>query len=152
MTNVARRAKNKGYRGEVEVIGILMVVLAEEYRAKFGEGVPPPELNRSPHGRDIRGLPWLALEVKFHEQESWEDQFTPAKVNGWWEQTKTNTPAGAVPVLIYRRPRGAWKVRMFGKLETERAYIQTPVDITLEGFLAWFRQRVRETLPGGVAT
>lgn len=140
-----RSSKNKGYRGEVEVIGMLNVILREEY-AKL-PGVPPPELVRSPHGRDIRGLPWLAPEVKYHEPTGALDQFTPSKIAGWWHQCKVNTPAGAESVLFYRGNHMPWRVRMFGELPLTGSAVRTPVDIPIEPFLVWFRNRVKEKLP-----
>lgn len=139
-----RSAKAKGYRGEVEVLGMLAGILAEEY-ARAGLGLPP-ELSRSPSGRDIRGISWIALEVKRHEPSVGYSDVTLQQIKGWWEQTKTNCLAGQEPVLIYRANFQPWRVRMFGKLHTERAAVRAPVDISLEAFQVWFRTKVRETL------
>lgn len=144
-----RASKAKGYRGEVEVLQMLETIMREEY-LKAGRGCPP-ELSRSPSGRDIRGIPWIALEVKRREPSknpdgTRKDDWNPCVVNSWWEQTKTNTLAGQESVLIYRKNHSPWEVRMFGKLHTERAAIKAPVDISLLAFLTWFRIKLRETL------
>ncbi len=138
-----RSAKAKGYRGEVEVLKILEEIMKEEY-AKVGL-VCPPELSRSPSGRDIRGIPWIALEVKRHEPTNGYDDVTLQQIKGWWEQCKTNTPVGSESVLIYRANFQPWRIRMFGKLHTNDCAIRCPVDITLEAFLIWFRQKIRES-------
>lgn len=145
-----RSSKSKGYRGEVEVIGILAEIMREEYeRAGLG---PAPELSRSPAGRDIRGIPWISIEVKRHEPALnsatgvRRDEFLPSQVEGWWTQCKTNTLSGQESVLIYRKNHSPWQVRMFGKLHTQDAAIRCPVDITIEAFCLWFRVRLRESL------
>jgi hypothetical protein len=139
-----RSAKAKGYRGEVEVLGMLAEILAEEY-AKAGLG-PAPELSRSPHGRDIRGVNWLALEVKRHEPSVGYSDVTLQQIKGWWEQAKSQARADQEPILIYRANFQPWRVRMFGKLHTERAAVRAPVDIGIEAFSIWFRTKVREQL------
>lgn len=143
-----RAAKAKGYRGEVEVLGILSGILAEEY-ARAGLG-GAPELARSPAGRDIRGVSWLALEVKRREPQLVngvrKDDWNPSILEGWWTQTKTNTLAGQESVLIYRKNHSPWRVRMFARFNTPRSFIRAPVDTSLEAFTTWFRLNVRERL------
>lgn len=139
-----RASKAKGYRGEIEVLSILQQIVNEEYGRR---GIPPPELARSPNGRDIRGLNWIALEVKRHEPTGAADSFTPYKINQWWSQCKTNTPEGHESVLIYRGNRMPWTVRMFARLHTTKSAVRTPVDIAVETFLLWFRVKLTETLP-----
>lgn len=146
---MANRAKAKGYRGEFEVLQLLQGVVNEVYRERgeeIGVGLPAPELQRSPIGRDIRGLPWISLEVKRHEPTNGYSEVTEQQKSGWWTQCKTNTPAGSEPVLIYRANFQPWKVRMFARLETPGSYIRCPVDVSVEAFLVWFRLRVRESL------
>lgn len=123
---------------------MLAGILSEEY-ARAGMG-PAPELARSPSGRDIRGINWIALEVKRHEPSVGYSDVTLQQIKGWWEQCKTNALAGQEPVLIYRANFQPWRVRMFGKLHTERAAVRTPVDIGIEAFTVWFRTRLQEQL------
>lgn len=139
-----RSSKAKGYRGEVEVLEILSGILAQEYSRR---GLPPPELARSPNGRDIRGISWIALEVKRHEPKGAGDFFTPSQVEAWWEQCKTNAPKGTEPIVIYRGNRMPWRVKMFGRLHTEKATVRCPVDIAVDAFYVWFRARLNEILP-----
>ncbi len=133
---MANRSKAKGYRGEVEVMTMLQTVVNQEYAAV---GMMAPELTRSPAGRDIRGLPWIAVEVKYREQTS--------GINSWWEQTKKNSNEVQAPVLIWRSNYEPWRVRMFGALLlADGRKVKCPVDITQDAFLTWFRYRVKENL------
>lgn len=128
-------SKAKGYRGEKEVLDMLQSIVNEEYRKV---GVPPPELARSANGRDIRGLPWIALEVKRRENDG------SYQMREWWEQTKKNSPDGHEPVLIWRKNFEPWRIRMFGYIAAgTESRVRCPVDITLEAFLAYFRAKLR---------
>lgn len=145
---MANRSKQKGYRGEREVMDMLQVIVNEEYGAV---GLAPPELTRSPAGRDIRGLPFVAIEVKYREQVC---------LNPWWGQTKRNALAGQEPVLIWRSNYEPWRVRMFGYLRFAEAgsngvlgapvspprHVRSVVDISCDAFLVWFRHRLKSTL------
>ena len=132
-------SKNKGYRGEVEVLALLSNAATMEYRRR---GVPPPELNRSANGRDIQGLSWLAPEVKRHEKSEYYN------IDAWWEQTKAQAVGGREPVLFYRKNNQPWNVRMFGQLPTAKANVRCPVDITLQAFMVWFQLKLEESLGG----
>jgi hypothetical protein len=136
---MANSSKAKGYRGEVEVVELLQTILNEECDKAC---VTRIELQRSPAGRDIRGLPWIAIEVKRREQDG------ESNVLAWWNQTKANALPGQLPVLIWRRNFSPWKVRMFARLPVrfdakDGPFIQAPVDIPFTTFAIWFRERVR---------
>lgn len=129
-------SKAKGYRGEIEVMRLLQVIVNDEYQRI---NLHPPELTRSPAGRDIRGLPWIAVEVKYRE--------TPC-LDQWWIQTKVNAMENQEPVLIWRSNHQPWRVRMFGRLKvSDGTLVRAPVDITVDAFSTWFRLMVRATLP-----
>jgi len=139
---MANRSKAKGYRGEVEVLDLLQAVVNEEYAKR---GLRGPELSRSPHGRDIVGLPWLAPEVKRVEQNN------PANVASWWNQCKDQGQGKREVVLFHRQNNRPWNVRMFGFLDLPRLADKTPrvrcpVDITVEAFVAWLRLRIQQDL------
>lgn len=132
-----RMSKSKGYRGEIEVKTILEGIVEEVYgRMK----IPAPELARSPNGRDILGLNWLAIEVKRHERDN------PYVISEWWTQTKEQAGNNRVPVLFYRMNNRPWNVKMFGFLELPKGRIRCPVEIGLEAFLAWFRNQLEGRL------
>ena len=64
-------SRNKGKRGEREVVKLLQPVVNEVYESL---GLEPPLLERNlmqshKGGCDLAGLDWLALEVKYQEQQ-----------------------------------------------------------------------------------
>lgn len=134
-----RSSKSKGYRGEVEVIGLLLEIISEVYRLK---GVPIPELTRSPNGRDIRGIPWLAIEVKRHEPTVGYPEVTQSQIKQWWEQAKSQASATQTPVLFYRANHQPWRIRMYGYLQAGEGRVRCPVDINLDIFNVWFRAKL----------
>lgn len=100
-----KMSRNKGKRGEREIIALLQPVVSEVYTA---HGLEPPVLKRNTMqsdggGFDIHGLEWCALEVKRQETLC-----LPA----WWRQTLRQAGPGTLPVLAYRQSREPWRVRV----------------------------------------
>jgi hypothetical protein len=126
-------SKAKGYRGETEVLRLLEGIVNEVYQRR---GVPPPELSRSPQGRDLIGIPWVAIEVKRHERDN------PFNVSSWWEQTKEQAGGVREPILFYRMNNRPWNVRMFGFIGENEHRVRCPVDTSVEAFSLWFRLRL----------
>ena len=130
-------ARSKGRSGEMEIIARLSNILLLEYNARKW---PVPEdglLHRGPHGKDIRGLTWLAPEIKRHEI------ITEYLINQWWKQCKDQAEPNAEPVLFYRNNHHPWAVRMLGRLKLSNGgAIRCPVDITFPNFLLWFTNEV----------
>ena len=130
-----KMSRNKGQRGEREVINLCQPIVDEvcvEY------GVESPQLSRNlvqsqNGGHDIVGLDWLALEVKFQET---------FHINQWWEQTTRQAGEDQEPVLVYRKSRAKWRVMMFGEIVSGAVRIRIPVDITFEAFLGYMKVRV----------
>jgi len=125
-------ARNKGQRGEREVIAYLQPVVTRTYEAA---GLKAPVLQRNSlqahlGGSDIHGLGWLALEVKYHETE---------KINQWWEQTVKQAEETQEPVLMWRSANKKWKVMIYVTMLGELVRAQ----IDLESFLSYFEKRVR---------
>ena len=104
---------------------------------------------------DVIGLPWIALEVKRVENLS--------GLGSWWKQTVAATGEGQVPVLLYRRNHGQWRVRMraatlvgIGKVIRERVgdrevtevppRVRMVMDVSLPVFLVWFRQTLLDEM------
>lgn len=132
-------SRNKGKRGEREVIKLLQPVVNEVYRSL---GLEPPLLERNlmqshKGGCDLTGLDWLALEVKYREQE---------QMASWWDQCKRQAKPDREPVLFYRKNHAKWKVRMFGYLVAGSQRVRCPVDITPEAFMAYLRLRLLKEL------
>jgi hypothetical protein len=132
-----RKSKQKGSRGEIEIMAMLTNVMVLEYA---GKKLPIPELNRGAHGRDIRGIPFIAPEVKRHERDSLYN------VEAWWNQAKAQSDAQREPVLFYRKNHEPWNVRMFGYLLVGQDRVRCPVDITLEAFMVWFTLKVQASI------
>lgn len=132
-------SRNKGQRGEREVIQLLQPVVNEVYEA---HGLEPPKLKRNTlqsdcGGSDVAGLPWLALEVKFHAD---------IKLTQWWQQTIAQAEQGQEPVLFYRRNATRWMVKMYGMVGRPGCGQTVPVVIEAGAFLQWFRVRLNEEL------
>lgn len=135
---VGRGARNKGKKGERDVISILQPVVTEVYEAHELE---PPMLQRNllqsdKGGCDLHGLEWLALEVKRQEQ---------LNINAWWEQTVRQAGTKNEPVLFYRKNNAAWRVMLYGALRvhgTHGYWRRTVVTIDVADFLVWFRSRL----------
>lgn len=136
-------ARNKGRSGEQEVMLALTIILVECYKAR---GLPPPELSRGPQGRDVRGISWLAPEVKRHEPTTGYSEVTQQQIKGWWEQAKSQAGKHQIPVLFYRANHQPWRVRMFGYLDLTPGRIECPVDIPMETFKVWFKEKVIASL------
>ena len=128
-------ARAKGRLGEQEVIAYLQPVVNEAYREA---GLEPPELVRNlsqsrAGGFDVSGLDWLALEVKRQESD---------QVSQWWQQCKRQAGESCVAVLVYRKSRTPWRVRMFGYVDAGASRIRCPVDISMDAFLAYLHVRI----------
>lgn len=130
-----KMSRNKGARGEREVIKLLQVVVDHVYQDK---SLTPPKLLRNSlqsavGGADTicrdRGLDWISVEVKF--QESFN--FT-----AWWKQTCEAATSTQVPVLLYRRTRVAWRCRRLATENIDGVPYRTCVDTSLDDFLIWF--------------
>lgn len=105
---MGRMSRNKGARGEREIIELLQPVVTEAYAA---QGYPDdwvPVLKRNTMqadggGFDIHGLEWCALEVKRAETLC-----LPA----WWRQTLRQAGQTKHPVLAYRKSHQPWRFRL----------------------------------------
>lgn len=166
-------SRNKGQRGEREVIQLLQPIVDKLYLEAHMDG---PKLRRNlmqsqDGGFDVAGLEWLALEVKFQEIEN---------TTGWWKQTckqagtdllgnslvpidteswsmKSITRSGRIesvlgqwgsdhikiPVLIFRSNNKQWKILMVGRLFHGKFSVRTLVRVDLQAFLAWFEMTLR---------
>lgn len=136
---MGRASKEKGKRGEREVVRILQPIVDQVY-GEFGVRVPLLERNlQQSHrgGFDIAGLEWMALEVKYREEFA---------VDAWWEQTLAQCGQHQTPILFYRRNKVEWKVRLYGMLQANGVFLHTPVTVDLAIFRQWFRLRLIQEL------
>lgn len=137
-----KMSRNKGQRGEREVAALLQPVVDKVYKAHGMEAVKMKRnlMQTQDGGYDLVGVDWLALEVKFQETFN---------ITGWWKQTLEQTKPDQVSVLIYRRSRIPWRVRMNGFLASGDKQIKCPVDVRLESFLLYFEHRLDFALRTG---
>lgn len=120
-------SRNKGKKGEREVVLILHAIIARVCRAMI---VDPIKLKRNTlqsdgGGTDIVGLDWLALEVKRQET---------LRVNQWWAQACGQANAWQVIVLLWRRNNERWHARV-RDARGEKEY-------TFEEFQEWFERHL----------
>lgn len=133
------KEREKGKKGEREVIALLQPVVNNVYEA-FAMDAPLLQRNTlQSHvgGCDVAGLPWMALEVKYQEGLT---------VASWWDQCVRQAGKDKTPILFYRRNNMKWHVRMLGLLGTPSAGITVPVTVSVEAFIAWFRIRLTKEL------
>ena len=133
-----KMSRNKGQRGEREVIKLLQPIVDRSFQ-RFK--LEPPCLQRNllqahTGGHDVFGLDWLALEVKYQET---------VNLSPWWQQTLRQSGSDKVPVLIWRKSRMPWRVRMYGHVDE----VKTVVDIDLPPFLEWMETRLCTILHAG---
>lgn len=130
-------SRNKGKRGEREIIDWLQPIVDEEFKRV---GREPIRLERNllqAHlgGADVFGLEWMSMEVKRHET---------LQVSGWWNQCLKQCSGGQVPILCWRQNQGKWHVRTRVPIKLDgRRSLTATVDMSWDTFLVYFRQRLR---------
>lgn len=133
-------SRNKGGRGEREVIKMLQPIIDRVYR-NFPTLTPPflqrNTLQSHKGGFDITGLDWAAIEVKRVEK---------LQLTEWWRQAVRQAKEGQEPFLFYRRSREKWSVRCYGflPLAPSEKRMHCVVTIDVETFLAYFELRLIE--------
>lgn len=135
-------ARNKGQRGEREVVRLLQDV-ANAVTTRLQ--VDPILLQRNQMqswkgGDDIHGLDWIAFEVKFCEAE---------QLPAWWRQCLAQAAAKrAVPCLWYRSAGQPWKVRvrLYANTPGDRDQIEMDATVDSTDFLSWFENALVEQL------
>lgn len=127
-------SRNKGKRGEREIIAELQPVIDYAYSQMPPTCGQPPRLQRNSlqsdgGGCDLHNMPHFAIEVKYVEQQN------PANIKAWWQQAQEQATDGRQPVLIYRRNNEPWKVMMMGSIGNHRIKAQPAIVTTdLEAF------------------
>lgn len=132
-----KTSRNKGQRGEREVIKLLQPIV-DKVCEEFGRETIRLQRNlmqSDSGGYDISNCANFALEIKFQETFN---------LNNWWAQTIAQASAEQLPVLIYRKSRVPWRVRTFGSLVWKGKATSSVVDIALEDFLVYFELMCRE--------
>lgn len=134
--------RNKGIRGEREVIILLQPIVRQVYEAN---SLQVPKLQRNTlqsdgGGYDITGLPWLALEVK------WQQELHLAQ---WWAQCTRQCGYHQTPILFYKRNHAEWRVMLELMTHAAGDTSHFAATITLADFLRYFRARLIEELRHG---
>lgn len=124
---MGRMSRNKGKRGEREVIAILQPMVAKILHA---HGVDPVRLKRDTRqsdggGFDISGLDWLAPEVKRCET---------VRIPAWWRQACGQAKGTQAPALLWRTNGSRWQARVRDVRGTH--------DMTMEQFMDWFARHL----------
>jgi hypothetical protein len=132
---MAKASRDKGARGEREVIDMLQPIVDTAYRSA---GLEPPKLKRTSSmqadggGCDVHGLDWLALEVKRCEK---------LQLDNWWCQCLQQAKLGQMPVLMYRQSKRQWRARTW--LQTSLPYVIVIADLSSGDFCNYFSHIVR---------
>lgn len=135
---MGKMARDKGARGEREVIDLLQPIVDTAYREA---GLEPPQLKRTSSmqadggGCDVHGLDWLALEVKRCET---------LQLDAWWRQCLQQAKPGQMPVLVYRQNKRRWGVRCFLQIAVTNTVVAA--DLAIDYFEAYFADCLRLSL------
>ena len=136
---MAKASRDKGARGEREIIDLLQPIVDTAYKAV---GKEPPRLQCTSSlqadggGCDVHGLPGLALEVKRCET---------LQIESWWRQCVQQSKAGQLPVLVYRQNGRKWIVRLLLQIAVPSIMLVV-ADIAIEAFAAYFAACLRLSL------
>lgn len=135
-----KSSKQKGKRGEKEVIEILTGALNELSSLVDTHKLPILRQSATAKGHDLNGVEGLAIEVKRQET---------LHLDKWWQQASEQaelmlkkTGRTHQPVLIYKQNRKAWRVRMQVQLPYENGVHFVIGEISMEDFLRWFKSHV----------
>jgi hypothetical protein len=96
-------SRDKGARGEREAAKILSNITGYDVERSARNGVHD--------AYDLTGLPGFQIEVKFY------GDFTESLADVWWSRIydtavrKSNDREALIPLLMYRRNHGPWRIR-----------------------------------------
>jgi|PlaIllAssembly_1097288.scaffolds.fasta_scaffold10963_5 hypothetical protein len=143
---MGKMARDKGARGEREVIDLLQIVVNRVYQSAYPNALNieqiTPQLKRTSStqadggGCDICGIDWLAIEVKRCET---------LQLDAWWKQCTEQARPCQMPVLIYRQNGRKWRAR---------CYVQAAVgvltvvvaDLSFDDFSLYFAACLKQSL------
>ena len=144
-TNSNRKinSRSKGQRGEREVCKLLQAASNTVY--EYHELTPPTiernQMQSNNGGYDLIGIDWLAPEVKMCET---------FLLDKWWQQTLSQCAPNQTPVLIYRKSRVKWRVRMIGSIFVNAdTHMGVLADISIDEFLTWFQTTLSSRIQTG---
>lgn len=132
---MGKMARDKGARGEREVIELLQPIVDNAYKAA---GLEPPQLKRTSStqadggGCDVCGIDWLALEVKRCET---------LQLDAWWRQCLAQAKPGQAACLVYRQNNRPWHARCYVQVATVGTVVV--VDMSIDDFCRYFADALR---------
>jgi hypothetical protein len=140
--------RQKGQTGEREVADMLNSIIynvmkeldfPEEECLKSIRTVQRNQNQSAVGGNDLTNCFGLSIEVKRQEQLA---------VATWWKQCLASAERNSeMPVLIYRQNRKPWRIRTYGWINISSAkHLQAIVEIDIDTFKNWFRERVKHEL------
>ena len=138
-----RMSRNKGARGEREVIALLQPIVD---RVCTDCGHPRFVLRRNADQRyaakqyDVIGLPWIALEVKRVENLSGR--------GSWWKQVLEATLEFQTPVLAYRKNHAPWTFRLRVPVRCGLKHLVLTTEMAEREFLFWFEHMLITRIRG----
>lgn len=138
---IGRGSRAKGAQGEREALGLLGEWLFPVY-AEFG--MDPDKIKRNldqvtEGGCDLKGLPWLSIEVKRRETVS---------LGAWWTQTLNQTKPGEIPFLMWRVNRAPWRFRLRVPVVVGPVPVVLDVDMDADAAREWLTKQLRMRLLG----
>lgn len=120
--------QDKGKRGEREIKDRFIAIM-EAVERDCGKTGYSSEVKRASYmasnagGRDIVGIPCLAVEVKRAET---------LELNAWWNQCERQARENELPVLLFRQSRRPWRCLTYGGLylfnDAHRCVVQCSAD------------------------
>lgn len=128
-------ARQKGSRGEREALewltGFMVPVCAHI-------GVPVPVLSRNllqtrEGGYDVKGLDWLAIEVKRVETEF---------QSKWWDQVRKSKEETQIPCLLFRKNRNPWRAMVEIPTVVGGSLLNVTATLDAQQFGHWFQWQV----------
>jgi len=101
---MALKSRRKGAVGEREVVKLL--------KDAIGSDEVERNLSQSRDGGSDILLEEHSIAIEVKRVEAFADY----DVSKWWNQCVSEKPAGWLPLLLYRKNRGKWRMRCFGSV------------------------------------
>lgn len=138
---MSNMAKQKGKRGEREMAQLLSEIVGAAARRGGRELAPWEKVfaDVQAHGGDIVSIPGLAIEVKRQET---------LRVPTWWKQACVQADeVGAIPVLVYRQNRKAWRACLPAYLLA--IGVEGFIEMDMETFSSWLLHYLNSDVASG---
>jgi len=141
-------ARNKGKRGEREVVALLQGILqANKLTDHFSAENIGRNLSQTRGGGfDIENVPLLAVEVKYQETPNFKSYWNQA-----YKQALQHCEAfpddPLTPVVFWRKARAKWKVLIPAAFLEGCESIPEYIEMDTKTFTYWWVSRLRKHIP-----